>query len=276
MNQLSDVRPTDWAFQALRNLGDRYNCLLAYPDNTYRGDRAMTRYEFAAGLDACLEQIQDSLARLNLGISGEDLQTLQRLQSEFANELGILRRQVDALEVRNAELEANQFSTTTKLEGEVIFALTGVGTGDRTTDNAIANVPAFGHRSRLNFETSFTGQDLLRTRLQVSNITPLAEASTLTPEGDVFFANDSGNTVEVDALLYSFLLSENLEVTVTANAGASDDFASTVNPFFDGDGAGGALSTFGSRHPIYFLIDNAGIGLRYLAGEKVEVSYRTG
>ena len=66
-------------------------------------------------------------------------------------------------------------------------------------------------------------------------------------------------------------LTENLEVTFTANAGASDDFASTVNPFFDGDAASGALSTFGTRHPIYYLISNAGMGLRYAFNPKVEL-----
>jgi len=52
----------------------------------------------------------------------EDLATLQRLQEEFAAELATLRR-VDS-EAVTAELEANQFSTTTKLVGEVIAAVT--------------------------------------------------------------------------------------------------------------------------------------------------------
>ncbi|GAP93790.1 possible porin [Leptolyngbya sp. NIES-2104] len=39
-------------------------CLSGYPDGTYRGDRPMTRYEFAAGLNACLEQVDQSI-RLN-------------------------------------------------------------------------------------------------------------------------------------------------------------------------------------------------------------------
>lgn len=36
-------------------------CLSGYPDRTYRGDRPMTRYEFAAGLNACLEQVDQSI-----------------------------------------------------------------------------------------------------------------------------------------------------------------------------------------------------------------------
>jgi len=53
VSQLSDVKPTDWAFQALQSLVERYGCIAGYPDGTYRGNRAMTRYEFAAGLNSC-------------------------------------------------------------------------------------------------------------------------------------------------------------------------------------------------------------------------------
>jgi len=48
------------------------------------------------------------------------------LQEEFAAELATLRGRVDTLEARSAELEANQFSTTTKLTGEVIAAVADV------------------------------------------------------------------------------------------------------------------------------------------------------
>ena len=62
VTQLSDVQPTDWAFQALQSLVERYACIAGYPDSTYRGDRAMTRYEFAAGLNACLDRITELIA----------------------------------------------------------------------------------------------------------------------------------------------------------------------------------------------------------------------
>jgi hypothetical protein len=44
VSQLSDVQPTDWAFQALQSLVERYGCIAGYPDGTYRGNRAMTPY----------------------------------------------------------------------------------------------------------------------------------------------------------------------------------------------------------------------------------------
>ncbi len=60
VSQLTDVRPTDWAFQALQSLVERYGCIVGFPDKTYRGSQALTRYEFAAGLNACLDRINDT------------------------------------------------------------------------------------------------------------------------------------------------------------------------------------------------------------------------
>ena len=59
VSQFSDVQPTDWAFQALQSLVERYGCIAGYPNGTYRGNRAMTRYEFAAGLNACLNRVNE-------------------------------------------------------------------------------------------------------------------------------------------------------------------------------------------------------------------------
>ena len=57
VHELADVHPADWAAQALESLRERYGCISGYPDATYRGDRPISRYEFAAGLNACLEEI---------------------------------------------------------------------------------------------------------------------------------------------------------------------------------------------------------------------------
>jgi hypothetical protein len=85
VSQLTDVQPTDWAFTALQSLVERYGCIAGYPDRTYRGQRAMTRYEFAAGLNACLDKINEIIASgLADKVSKEDLAALQRLQEEFA------------------------------------------------------------------------------------------------------------------------------------------------------------------------------------------------
>jgi Carbohydrate-selective porin, OprB family/S-layer homology domain len=277
VSQLSDVRPTDWAFQALQSLVERYGCIAGYPDGTFRGNRAMTRYEFAAGLNACLDKVAELIKAGTGGLATkEDLASIQRLQEEFAAELATLRGRVDALEARTAELEANQFSTTTKLNGEVIFALTGIARGEDANGNDADTTTAFGSRVRLNFDTSFSGEDLLRTRLQVLNLGSFSTNNTKTAEGELRFNagpfGEASNTVALDALLYQFPLGKSTTVILEANAGAADDFTNTVNPYFDGDGGSGALSNFGTRNPIYYLTGGSGIALRHQFGEKLELS----
>jgi hypothetical protein len=274
VSQLSDVRPTDWAFQALQNLVERYGCIAGYPDGTFRGNRALTRYEFAAGLNACLDQIQFLISQVRGEVTREDLLAIQRLMDEFAAELELLRGRVNALEVRTAELEANQFSTTTKLFGESIFALVAADGGSAVNSDVNGEF-ALGTRTRLNFDTSFSGQDLLRTRLQVATLDSFAQNNTFTPEGDLWFNagldQDGSTTFNLDSLLYSTNLSDSARITFIANAGAVDDFASTIVPL-DGDGGSGAVSRFGTRPPIYNLVTGSGVGLTVDAGQ-AELSF---
>jgi hypothetical protein len=277
VSQLSDVRPTDWAFQALQSLVERYGCIAGYPDGTFRGNRAMTRYEFAAGLNACLDKVSELIQGGSRNLATrEDLASVQRLQEEFAAELATLRGRVDVLEARASELEANQFSTTTKLNGEVVFALTGIAGGEDAEGREADKTTAFGSRVRLNFDTSFSGEDLLRTRLQVLNLGSFSTNNTKTAEGELRFNagpfGEASNTVGLDALLYQFPLGKSTTVILEANAGAADDFTNTVNPYFDGDGGSGALSNFGTRNPIYYLTGGSGIALRQQFGEKLELS----
>lgn len=177
VTQLTDVQPTDWAFEALRSLVERYGAIAGYPDGTFRGNRSMTRYEFAAALNAALDRINELIGTGSGDrVSRDDLATLQRLQQEFATELAILRGRVDGLEARTAELEATQFSTTTKLTGQVIFAVNGGGfDGQRIispTGQEIANddpniTTLF--RASLDFDTSFFGTDLLKIRIDTGS-----------------------------------------------------------------------------------------------------------
>jgi hypothetical protein len=36
--------------------------VVLHPDRTYRGNRALTRYEFAAGVNACLDRVNELIA----------------------------------------------------------------------------------------------------------------------------------------------------------------------------------------------------------------------
>ena len=174
VSQLSDVRPTDWAFTALQSLVERYGCIAGYPDSTYRGSQATSRFEFAAGLNACLDKINEIIsAGLADKVSQEDLATLQKLQEEFAAELATLRGRVDALDAKTAKLEAQQFSTTTKLSGLAFFNVTGATAGGDvlTPRGLIAPKPntTLSGLVWLTLNTSFTGKDSLVTQLAVGN-----------------------------------------------------------------------------------------------------------
>jgi hypothetical protein len=185
VSQLSDVKPTDWAFTALQSLVERYGCIAGYPDRTFRGKQATSRYEFAAGLNACLDKINEIIsAGLADKVSKEDLATLQKLQEEFAAELATLRGRVDALDAKVEKLEAQQFSTTTKLGGLAFFNVTG-GSGRNVLRDSLTpdplnpgrSIPTVGNAPNvtmsglvwLTLNTSFTGKDRLTTQLAAGN-----------------------------------------------------------------------------------------------------------
>ncbi len=257
VSQFSDVQTTDWAFQALQSLVERYGCIAGYPDTTFRGSRALTRYEFAAGLNACLDRINELIATATAGlVTKEDLETVKRLQDEFSAEIATLRARVDKLEAKTAQLEAQQFSTTTKLVGEAIFAVT-----DNFGKNDV-NSTVFQDRVRLDFQSSFTGKDVLHTRVAAGNTTGLNVGDTF--EGTQTFnlaPSIGGNSAIIDWLAYYFPLG-GTQVYLAATGGIPSDFIPTVAPYFDDyTGGSGALSTFASSSPIYNIGGGAGLGL---------------
>ena len=275
VNQLRDVSPGDWAYEALRNLVETYGCIAGYPDGTYRGNRAMTRYEFAAGLNACLQQIERLIAASTADfVTKDDLATLQRLMEEFEAELATLGTRVDNLEGRVAFLEDNQFSTTTKLKGEVIFSLNGAF-GDDVDDDQIT----FSDRVRLALDTSFTGKDRLRTRLQAGNI-PRLDAATGTRSARLGYDANNGNNIALESLWYRFPVNDNIRAWVGAASLDPNDVAgkNINNPFFASSGTG-ALSRFARRNPAVYRFnsgtgaalnikfDGFGVDLAYLADD---------
>lgn len=241
VSQLSDVQPTDWAFQALQSLVERYGCIAGYPDGTFRGNRAATRYELAAALNACLDQVSDRFA------SKEDLATVKALQEEFRAELATLKGRVDGLEARTKTLEAQQFSTTTKLSGLVWFNLTGAFAdrsvlAERPLNRNVNVAPprlgpngvpqrvsysdpnvTFSYYAWLTFNTSFTGKDSLVTQLSVGNASSPANAfvssgyfnSWGTPITDQT-GTPTANTFTLRELFYSFPATKDVQIVVGA------------------------------------------------------------
>ena len=205
VTQFSDVYPTDWAYQALANLVETYGCVAGYPNGTFRGNRAMTRYEAAALLNACLDRVTE--------VTDE----LRRLMAEFETELAILKGRVDGLEARVGELEATQFSTTTKLKGQADFFVGAVSYDDRDDCNKASegacedDATSFSYRYTLNLNTTS------QVRICCTPVCARATCPTfghkttlicLMPRGD--------NTLKVDKLWYTFPIGEEFKVTVGA------------------------------------------------------------
>lgn len=235
VSELDDVLPTDWAYVALTRLVEDYGCLEGYPDSLFRGDQAMARYEFAAGLNACLDVIISLI-----GPADSDLDTIQRLQEDFATELASIRSRIDGLETNVATLEDNQFSTTTKLSGRVFSHLTGITTsGDIQAEGINVFAPArdvngdpvvrtitddpdvtFSYLTWLNLLTSFTGEDRLILQLAVGDGTApansLASAGLFNTFGTPFTAQQGGR-LEDEVILreafYSFPLGDRVFIT---------------------------------------------------------------
>ena len=275
VNQLRDVSPTDWAYEALRSLVDRYGCIAGFPNQTYRGSQALTRYEFAAGLNSCLNQIERLIASQG-SVSQEDLDTITRLSQEFEAELATLGGRVDELESRTAVLEDNQFSTTTKLEAEAVF---GISSEFNSTD---FNETVFQDRVRLAFVSSFFGEDALYTRLDASNAgfgfrteDANGDPVDLDTGALTYQTSDSGNDIGIGWLAYYFPIGEKIDVYLPAAFPLWVDFVPSLSPYLDSfTGATGSLSSFAESSPIYKigLAAGGGVGFNFEPTDFITVS----
>ncbi|MDY7008167.1 MAG: iron uptake porin [Cyanobacteriota bacterium] len=287
VSQLSDIQPTDWAFQTLQSLVERYGCIAGYPDGTYKDNRAMTRYEFAAGLNTCLDRITELISQSTIDLATrEDMAAVQRLVEEFTPELATLRGRIDVLEARTAELEANRFnSTTTIFGGEVIFGLTngfggeditnafgGRGDGDKNT--------IFNYLVRLQTATTFTGKDRLRIELGAANFSSSSFAGRQSFNTDMAILSYQTNTtdeLQIFKLEYRFPAFGDRVVFTFRPVNFSLNSVLTANsPYFD---AGrGSISRFTDSSPIFKIgrLDS-GLGFDWLVTDKVrlQVAYGT-
>ena len=273
VESLRDVAPTDWAYAALANLVNRYGCITGFPDRTFKGSQPLSRYEFAAGLNSCLNQIERLIASNdNEGVSSEDLATIQSLKQKFERELESLGNRLDNLSERTALIEDNQFSTTTKLNGQAIFSLTGATGGDPELGDDPQIV--FNNRLRLDLTTSFSGEDLLITGLQANNFGGAIDGSggiqnTLFPTESLLTAGSTklsfepqfprfnpqdiseevdSNSVELYKLLYIFPSGVDKLTLFAGTAAEATDAFPTIVPFAD-EGQG-AVSRFAALNPV--------------------------
>jgi len=262
VSQLRDVSPGDWAYEALRSLVERYGCIAGYPDGTFRGNRAMTRYEFAAGVNACMQQIERLIAGRSEFPTGE-LETLQRLVQEFEAEIATLGARVDNLEGRTAFLEDNQFSTTTKLFGQAIFGVQG-----RSEDNDFilennqftdqdTNVTLINN-VQLSLFTQLSPRSLLLTSFQAGNgsTTTAATRFALGNYVSLGYEGDNDNDLEITDLNYRQLIGRNLAVIVGPEGVNPVNVFRGVNRI---ESAGsGPLSRFAQRNPVINVGNGSG------------------
>lgn len=271
VSQLSDVQPNDWAFQALQSLVERYGCIAGYPNGTFRGNRALSRYEFAAGLNACLDRVNELIATAaSDATSKETLVTIQRLQAEFSAELATLQGRVDAVEAKTTELEANQFSTTSKLSGRVLTYLGNVFAEGKGTDSRAT----LAYQAILNLNTSFTGKDSLGFSLLHDN--SQGEFQT----GGNGEARLSGQIVNLGtglrmiALRYQLPIAENLRLFITPTSGIRV-LSESVNTL--GSPVTGTVSDFAAQNPLASpIFTRSGISLLWQLSKSFSLDLAAG
>jgi hypothetical protein len=266
VSQFKDIEPTDWAFQALQSLVERYACIAGYPNETFRGNRALSRYEFAAGLNTCLDRINELIATgISNTITKEDLIKLQKLREEFAAELTTLQGKVDTLEAKTTELEVNQFSTTTKLFGQAIIGIQGrsENSADLSPKDSIKETRDNGTKInvisnlQLTLLTQFKNRSFLLTGIQAGNgNTASFNAPRLTNDTRLVYEGNTNNNLVLTDLNYRFLVGDKVAVIV-GPAG--------VNPINTFRGANriesagkGPISAFAQRNPILAIGNGTG------------------
>jgi hypothetical protein len=266
VSQFKDIEPTDWAFQALQSLVERYACIAGYPNGTFRGNRALSRYEFAAGLNTCLDRINELIATgISNTITKEDLIKLQKLREEFAAELTTLQGKVDTLEAKTTELEVNQFSTTTKLFGQAIIGIQGrsENSADLSPKDSIKETRDNGTKInvisnlQLTLLTQFKNRSFFLTGIQVGNgNTASFNAPRLTNDTRLVYEGNTNNNLVLTDLNYRFLVGNKVAVIV-GPAG--------VNPINTFRGANriesagkGPISAFAQRNPILAIGNGTG------------------
>lgn len=277
VSQLEDVQPSDWAFAALQSLVERYGCIAGYPDGTYLGNRIISRYEFAAGLNTCLEKINEIIANNKINtVNNEDLVQLQRLQAEFQGELQQLQERVEVVNEQTSELQTSQFSTTTRLFGQAIFSVQGTNSTDvdlfprdGVPERKAETNLTFNNSVQLTLATSFTGRDLLLTGLSAGNLGSTASLVS-TNMGRLGFESNTDNNLVISDLSYRFPLSNNLGVVVgTAGVNPVNTFRG-ISPL---EGSGdGAISLFGQRNPILGIGNGTGgIGFDWQISDRISL-----
>jgi hypothetical protein len=184
IEELKDVDGSHWAYDALKNLVEKYDVVEGYPSKRFLGNRFATRYEMAAALNDVMRAMGNDLARLGAEKANRaDLEALSRLQDEFANELALLKARTDALESRADAIEAKNdeqdnrltLLEKTQLHGDMSVGVMGLMANNPNNGGQQGPQDALQAIARLrltldvpvkdNEEGSLLGEGRVRTRL---------------------------------------------------------------------------------------------------------------
>jgi Carbohydrate-selective porin, OprB family len=240
---------TDKNVQILKAFNSKYNCGIA------NIEKEISRADFANNIAVCLTSMEVKLAQNPGTVPADDLTQLKDMTSQFMDEVSYLGNRVETLEKKLAAAQkTSTFSTTTKLAGEVIVGLTTFSSQTRTGDTNGGNT-VFTNRVRLNFDTTFTGKDRLRTRLQSRNNTPLNGAAAIsggtgTNTTRLGYDGDEGNTTNLSLLQYTLPVFDNSKLIVETVGSEFNENMYTFNPLLASAGTG-SISRFGRYNPVF-------------------------
>ncbi len=94
-NPFVDVPLNHWAYDAVQSVAAK-GIFIGYPDGTFGGNRAATRYEFAMATARMLAYMEQRIDEAGFATQ-EDVAMLEKLVQEFADELRLLGVTVDDL-----------------------------------------------------------------------------------------------------------------------------------------------------------------------------------
>ena len=285
-----EVQRTDWSYKTLQQLASKYECLPA--DNVILTTNRdyVSRQVFTTNLSTCLQSMEELMARRRRrpavrrrvvvpapvpvapepvvpapvapveptpvappapptveiqptepAVTQQDIDNLKTLIAAFDSDLAALEKRITS----------KSFSTTTKLVGEAVIGFGGYG-GVPSTSTRLGSNNFLSNRIRLNFDTSFTGKDRLRTRLQARNVPELNAGVTGTNMTRLSFDGSEGNDNFLAVLQYDFPLSDSTKVRIATTGYRFAENQPNLNPQFS-TSANGSISRFGRFNPIFRL-----------------------
>jgi Carbohydrate-selective porin, OprB family len=310
-----EVQRTDWSYKTLQQLASKYECLPSdnVIFNTKRD--YVSRQVFTTNLSTCLQSMEELMARRRRRpavrrrvvvpapiptpvppvepvapvapvepppvappappvveiqeeptetVTQQDLDNLKALVAAFDSDLAALEKRITS----------KSFSTTTKLVGEAVIGFGGYG-GVPSTATRLGSNNFLANRIRLNFDTSFTGKDRLRTRLQARNFPELNSGVTGTNMTRLGFDGSEGNDNFLAVLQYDFPIADSTKVRIATTGYRFAENQPNLNPQFS-TSANGSISRFGRFNPIFRLSYEGAavtVGQRFSEQLSLDVGY---